>query len=479
MSHSKINLFTVLILTVYFASCGFVDLRQIGFIIEPDKPDTVLSDSHSPVIIRFDTEMEKNDAEKILQVSSDTGIMRGDLFWQGNDLYFVPVPGWTAGTRYTASLAGIIRSVDGRDLRVHQFISFYAINKNEPPLLEWFSPLDGESVGTGDVVLEFYFSRSMDRLSTETAFIIEGIGNKNFEWSDNDKKLKINAEKSLLPWSSYRWTLKETAKSSDGVPLPKTYNGYFTTNKDQTIPYVTGIYPVLFSGGSWYPTGADIKTGLAPGQGIAVEFNKPMGENVQRSLRFEPALAGRTEMLSDTSIVYIFTKDPEPETSYALIVSPDTRDSEGLKTGAEYRINFIPDIPYLKILSFAIGNDSVIENPEKNIILPVFAEPGTGLMNFSVRFSLGFTFEEKQNAVQKIYVSAFFPGTLAPVALQYASWISDDRLYMRWEGFTPGYAASNHYYKLLIPGGKAGITNGAGMYMKEDVVIYLEAVNEN
>jgi hypothetical protein len=454
-----------------------MDLRQIEFNIEPDTPYSILAGPYSPVIVKFNTEMEKS-SEKILQVSSDTGVMRGDISWNGNDLYFIPVSGWTAGTRYTLSLLGTIRSVDGRELRIEHFIPFYAINNNEPPLLQWHYPADGGSISTADLIFEYHFSRSMDRLTTESALTIDGIGNRKYEWENEDKILKVFVDKALSPWVSYRWNLKDSAKSTDGVPLPKTYSGFFTTDMDQTLPRVTGIFPVLSSGGSWFPTGASFETGLASGQGISIEFNKPMGENVLRSVRFDPALSGRTEFLSEKSIVYIFTKDPEPETTYTLIVSADTRDKEGLKIGAEYRINFVPDIPFLDILSFSAGINPVIHNNFQDAIIPVHIDPGTDVLSFTVRFSLPFNTEEKQNSAQKIILTPFFPKTLAPVALQNVNWINNDRLFMCWEGLKNGSSETPFYYKLTIPGGKNGINNGTGMYLKEDITIYLEAVNE-
>jgi len=479
MLRLMINSATVLLCASFLVSCGFIDLRQIEFSVEPDSADSVLSDSYSPVIVRFETEMEKSDANRILQITSDTGVMKGDIVWKGNDLYFTPVPGWTAGIRYTASLTGTIRSIDGRELRLNRFITFYAINKNEPPLLERHYPANGESVGTADIPFEFHFSRSMDRLTTESSLVIEGIGNKTFEWSDNDKILKVSGDKTFVPWVTYRWSLKDSAKGVDGVPLPKTYSGYFTTNQDKILPQVTGVFPVLYSNGCWYPTGSSIETRLASGQGIAVEFNKPMGENALRSVRFEPALTGRTELLSEKSIVYIFTKDPEPETTYTLIISSETKDREGLKIGTDYRVNFTPDIPFLKVLSLSTGADSVTGNLSSNMTLPVRVNSVTGELSFSVRFSYVFTAEEKQNTAQKITLTSFFPRTLSPTALQYVKWTSDDCILMRWEGLSAGSKEAPNYYKLLIPSGKGGVISGTGMFMKEDLIIYLEAVNEN
>jgi hypothetical protein len=453
-----------------------MDLRPIGVSIEPEKTDTILHEPYTPVILKFDTEMIKNDTEEVLQISSGWGTVRGDKFWRDNDLYFVPIQGWTPGIRYTLSLMGTIRSVDGRDLRIERFVSFYAINRNAMPLLEWHSPANDEYIGTNDVVFEFHFSRSMDRLSVESAFTIEGIGNKKFEWLDDDKSLRIIPEKALSPWTMYRWNIKDSAKSTDGVPLPRTYSGYFTTDLDKSLPQVTSVFPVLFSDGCWFPTGSEIETGLQSGQGVAVEFNKTMGENVLRSLRFEPSLTGRTEYLSEKSIVYIFTKDPDPGTTYTLIVSGDTRDSEGLKIGADLRINFVPDIPYLNILSFIAEDNHVIHySSVTNNVLAVNVDPGTGELFFTIHFSFPFGINEKLNTPQKITLTPFFPRSIPPVALQYVNWISDDRLYVRWEGLKPGDEVP-HYYKLTIPGGKGGISSNTGFYMKEDFILYLEAI---
>jgi hypothetical protein len=470
------NKFLILLCVILIISCGFIDLRPIGIEIEPYKTDSLLPDLYSPVILKFDTEMQKDDVEGIMQISSDISSVRGDKHWEENDLYFVPMQGWTAGVRYTLSLLGTIRSVDGRETRIERSVSFYAINKNTPPLLEQYSPVSGSSIGTNNVVFEFHFSRSMDKHTVESAFTFEGIGNKTFEWLDDDKVLKVIPDKSLTPWIMYRWNLKDSAKSIDGVPLPKTYSGFFTTDLDQTLPQVTNVYPALFLDGCWYPTGINLETGLRSGHGVVVSFNKPMGENILRSLRFEPSLTGRTEMLSEKSIVYIFTKDPEPETTYTLIVSGDTKDSEGLKIGGDYRINFHVDIPYLNVLSINAANGQLIENiSSTNNILPVYVDLGTGLITFSIHFSLIFGLEEKQNTPQKITLLPFFPRVLPPAALRNINWISDDRLFMQWEGLTAGDDVP-HYYKLTIPGGKSGINSETGFFMKEDAVVYLEAI---
>jgi len=468
------NIF-ILLCVILIASCGFADLRQIKINIVPDKPDSVLPEPYSPVILKFDTEMLKNETEGILQISSDLGSVSGDKSWKGNNLYFTPVQGWTAGIRYTLSLTGTVYSADGREIRLERYVSFYAVNKNNPPLLEWHSPLNNAAVGINNFIFEFHFSRSMDRLSTETALTLDGIGNKIFEWHSDDKILKVVPEKALSPWTSYKWSIKNTAKSTDGVPLPKTYSGNFITDLDHIIPQVKSVFPVINADGLWYPTGALIETGLGAGHGIAVEFNKPMSENVLRSLRLEPSISGRTEFLSQESVVFILSRDPEPETTYTLIVSGDARDSEGNKIGDDYKINFTPDIPLLEIQSITTGRNIININNLTSNTIPVSVDPAAGQINLIICFSFVFDSEEMENTPQRITLSPFFPGALPPVALQYVNWISGDRLLMRWEGLTAG-GDNPHYYRLTIPGGKNGISSGPGFYIKENIIFYLEAI---
>jgi hypothetical protein len=476
MSRLWIN-FTLAVLCAFYLSCGFMDLRPIELTVEPGETNSLLAEENSPVILKFNTRMVKNDAEGILQISSDSGVVKGDYFWNDNNLYFVPAAGWTAGTRYNLNLSGTIRAVDGRELRLEHFVSFYAVNKNEPPFLEWYSPSDGASTGTGGICFEFHFSRSMNRFSVESALTTEGIANKSFEWSDNDTRLKIIPNDKLSAFTLYKWNFKDGAKSTDGVPLAKAYSSFFITDIDKSIPCVNDVYPVINTNGQWFPTGSKIEIGLQAGQGIAVVFNKPMSENALRSMRFEPSLSGRMEFISEKSIVYIFTRNPEPEKIYTLIVSGDTTDLGGLKIGDDYKINFTPDVLYLNILSFSAEGISLDIDNNSSSVLTVPVKSATGEILFNIRFSLPLSYEEKQNIALKINLGLFFPKSVysgAPT-LKKVTWVSDDYLLMYWERLAAG-GEEQHFYKLTIPGGKSGITKADGTYMKEDFIVYVEAV---
>lgn len=471
----------------FFLSCGFMDLRPISVSTIPGALNEVLPGEYSPVIVQFDTEMIEPDTRGAVLVNSGDGSVEGDFFWEGTGLYFIPLAGWKPGIRYSLSLSGTVYARDGRELRLDRHIPFYALSRSTPPVVEFFSPPNGASVEVkagGTCVAELRFSRPMDKTSTETAFTMEGLGERSFEWEDDDRLLRIRGEKALAPWTTYRWTMGARAQSRDGVPLAKTISAQFCTDADRLFPQVLGVFPAIRSGSHWLPTGEDLDGGLGPGQGIIVEFNKPMGENLFRLIRFDPSLSGRTEKISESAAVFIPDRDPEPEAVYTLIIPGDVQDLRGLRMGADYTRVFKADIPYLRIISFIADGLPPLEpdvpDGAGKIGGPLAAPvdlAGGGALRYTIRFSLPFTEEAKRDTALRISLSSFFPGTLEPIALRSAAWLSDDRLRMEWEGVKPGVSGEAHYYKLEIPGGKGGINNGGGMYLRGNHFLYLEAVN--
>jgi hypothetical protein len=420
--------------------------------------------------------MIRKEAESLLAVTSDTAVVEGDCFWDGNTLLFVPVAGWRAGIRYTLSLSGMARSQDGREIRLERYVFFYAINKLPPPLVEMHSPANGESVKVNGLRLEIYFSQEMDRVSVETALSIDNVGDKKFEWTDDNKMIRIIPERNLSPWTQYRWTLKSSAKSVDGVSLVKSLSAVFCTDLDRDLPEVSRVYPVLESGGRWFPTGGSLEEDFGPGLSIAVEFSKPMGDTILRSLRFEPSLSGRIERSSEKSIVFIPGRDPEPETVYTLTISGDTTDTEGLRIGSDYRRVFTTDIPFLRILSIKATGANSAEWTGESRSLSVQTNEIDGLVRFLIHFSLPFTEAAKQKTALAISVTPFFPLNVSPIALRSITWQTDDRLTMEWERFTIGTTDEPHYYKFILPGGRGGIDNGSGMYLQNEITLYMEAV---
>jgi hypothetical protein len=315
----------------------------------------------------------------------------------------------------------------------------------------------------------------MDRMSTERALVLEGMGKKKYEWQDDDCRLLILPESPLSPWKIYRWSIGTEAKSRQGVPLAKALSGRFSTDLDSIFPEVTRVYPLINADGRWFPTGGSIENDLGSGQGIGVDFNKPMGENVLQALRFEPSLPGRTERLSPSSIVFIPDRDPVPETFYTLTVSGDTRDEGGLSMGADYSLGFTADILFLRVLSVTVENTGGTGTETRDGVLWAPVDEANGfVLRLAIRFSLPFDTAARRDAAFRIVLETFFPKNLKPVSLRGVIWLSEDLIRMEWEGLSPGTPGEAHYYRLFVPGGRGGVGSG-GIYLEEDRFFFLEA----
>ena len=475
------------IFSFLFSCCGFVDLRPIGISTVPDGSWAMLPGAESHILICFDTEMEKYTAEKALQIYSPLGVADGVLRWAGNNLHFIPAVPWMAGIRYSLKLSGTVTAMDGRELLLSRDIPFYAVARSSLPYVNSFFPLDGISVGVSvQTILELDFSVPMDRRSSEDALRLDIPGGKFFEWHNGDTTLRVTSDKPLDPWIVYKWSITEKALSKMGAPLAKEVSGRFISDLNREFIKVIRLVPLLSPKnipaaglwGGWVPAGLNLEQGPGPGQGIGVEFSKEAdSESLRRAFSFTPSIPGRVEILSPVTAVYIPAKDPEPETVYSLRISGAMKDIDGLKMGEDFTAVFRTDIPYLKISSVSSADDEEISDPAQGGVFRVPVNTG-GKMSMTIHFSHMFHTENpvfREECVFRISLNPFFPATLPSISLRTALWISSDTLFLEWEGAEGGRPGETHYYKLVIPGGAAGIHNGMGSYLKENFVLYLEA----
>jgi hypothetical protein len=90
-------------------------------------------------------------------------------------------------------------------------------------------------------------------------------------------------------------------------------------------------------------------------------------------------------------------------------------------------------------------------------------------------FTLPLTNQAEADLVSRISLVPYYPPSLFPTALRAASIISSDIIAFEWDGVEAGIAEP-HYYKLTIPGGRGGVSDGASGYFKETRYLYIEVL---
>ncbi|GHV83934.1 hypothetical protein AGMMS50212_12740 [Spirochaetia bacterium] len=469
-------------------SCAFADLSQIGITVNPAASGAILEDYKTPVWINFDTEMKKVEVEQLLKISYADGKVEGDIKWSGNTIYFTPVADWIPGISYILSLSGTVYALDGRDAKVSYIVPFFAVKDSKVPFITGFTPKDGESVGvtpTDGGKLKLVFSCAMDKHSVEDALSIDGISKKEYVWNDTGTELEVYSKDALNAWTVYHWSISSKALSAEGTPLYKSVSAQWTTDKDLEAPKVKKIYPLLridddAEGFYWRKTGLEIEDGLGSSQAIGISFSKSMDRNSMIScMRFEPSISGNVEQISSSEIVFIPSKNPEIGTNYRIIVSGEVKDEYGLKMADDYSTVFTVNIPYLEIKDIrSFGTEETVLSDSEIIngaVHTVYISNTTGRLTTIIEFSQDIkNTEAKSDIVKNIRFEPFFTNSLSPVALRYAKWISR-KLELEWDILEAGTNMSPHFYKLTFPGGVSGIDNGSGSYLKETLVIFMEA----
>lgn len=474
-------------------SCGFIDLRPIGYSLIPVEADAVVAEGFSAIGISFDTEMEQQEVEQALSVSCKEGTIEGDRHWEGNSLLFVPLAPWKAGIRYNLAVKGLIHAKDGRELRLSVDQPFYGLRIGTVPVLLEVDPPSGSSVpvqGTDSPVtaphgppLRLRFSRSMNRQTVQDALTIEGIDVLDWTWSDEDREVLVTPHKPLQPWTVYRWTLKTIATSSEGIPLGKEERGTFCTDLDRERPRIERTFCLGRTDTSWVDLGQSLSE-LDVGQALGVRFSKPMNrESMLQAVRFEPSLSGITIQIDEQTAAYVPDRSPDPESTYVLIVSQETRDLSGLSLAQEYREVFTPAAPYLQLFSVQADGEPVFFGPfsgSSPLCYTLSPQAPEGKLSINLQFSLPFSDEAQRAVLKQVSLTPYFPGSLAPVALQSGLWLSDSTLRLVWVGLEGGGGDEPHYYRLSLAGGRSGIStstqDGLGYWLKESIALMLEAL---
>ena len=191
-----------------FGACkNFINLELIGFAIYPGTDNTILPGEKTYLSIQFNTAMDQLFTQKAISVHFLGGSVNGDLLWQGNELRFMPLEPWLPGVRYTLNMEGAILARDGREERVKKHIAFYSLTREAGPYVLFKTPEDGSSVGVNandGAYVKLVFSQPMDRQSTIDAFSIDGTGERDFIWLEDDTVLEYRPKTNLNPWTIYR-----------------------------------------------------------------------------------------------------------------------------------------------------------------------------------------------------------------------------------------------------------------------------------
>jgi hypothetical protein len=441
--------------------------------------------------VRFGQEMHTLDAENAVSVKSINGFSEVNKSWDGNTLCLSPVKAWTPGLVYTVSVSGLLRTKDGREDNIEKRLSFVWGAISNIPFVSSFYPRNGEKTGVSPedgAFVRLYFSKEMDALSVEEAFVLGGFQEKEFVWTERNTVVEIRNKKNIEPFTKFSWTLKTSANSHEGFNLAREVAAEWTSDKDAERPAVLRAAPVMKTDlslltGEWIETGNTMEEGPGFGEGIKLVFSKRMDNaSVRSCVRFEPSVAGRVEIVNAKEIVFVPERGFSTDVFYTMTVSGETKDEYGIRMGEDYKACFTPDIAYLEAVFINVSNNLPGADASSEDIKPfetaeINVRDHQSEITVQIEFSVPFTSENQLDCLDRMKLVKVFPNDapIPSIKSEECSAVGNRVFKAVWSGFYDVYTHNHpHFYKLTIPGGSSGITNGNGAFLQEDIVLFIK-----
>lgn len=478
-------LFNLLLLVSYLiSSCGFLNFDLLE--IECSVSETDLYYFEDEIILKFSFPIEEASFEKNVRLSKDGGNAEINFEWNEQAVKIWPKENWSLGSLYTLELEGNIDTKNKGTFKENLSRTFYYGEKDK------FLNLESVSVQKDDEVsdfekITFVFNKDVNQYSFLKNFSITPSIPCQFVF-ENSNVILLPLEKWKMN-TTYEWVLSEVY-ASDGYCLQKECHGEFRGKTDKVLPEIIKVRKVreiknlLVTEFDW---SAEEFSSVDVDDYVGLEFSKAMDiESLEDALDFTPSVRGQLVVLPDSEnkkFIFKSTENFDISQKYTLKITSVAKDLSGNPILGEPIYPFFCSTDFLKITEIkTLKNESegeVIFDSEVGISdsnissIEVNDENGESeKIEFYISFSTAIEREFQKSAVSGISLSAYFPLTETDPVLESARWSQDMKnLSLTYSNFSKSLDENVYYYQFKISGGKRGIKNSVGQYLKEDLCV--------
>ena len=453
--------------------------------------------------VKFSGEVNRSDAEELFVLENSDIQITGRFTWySGKNFVFTPSTVLEKNGRYTITLPREIRDKDGNTMGSDFLSDFYVGDDFVNPSVVSSSP--AYSVGaTLDVAIDqditIDFSKSMNRDKTQSAFSLSPEVSGYFAWGEAvpglaDSRLEYRLTKDMEYGKLYKLKITGDAEDTAGNRTGADYIVNFVTGNDTTPPEILEILYV--DGDAATPDHLEpaiVKHGVSKNGPVTIRFNEAMDrQSVEKAITITPAVTGYFDWHSDFEVDFRPTECFEPETLYQLAVETSCRDINGLHLASRYAVEFNTDADD-SLLVKAGDVSGCIDNASYTALgaaWPADIEMGDAANDsYYIRIQFMSSIADSIPAVMQKYsifdkvivetLQSADGGTATlhdSAIISDISWASESAVVIQINGMTNDAADIPALYRLTVTGGKTGIKDQNGNYMKEDFVIEFKEV---
>ena len=316
---------------------------------DPDKPplvfysfpaDSMLEvDTYSSIEIAFSRPMDAPSTEKAFKIEPAKA---GSFSWRDEYrlLRFRPDSAYALNQNYTVTLSDSAQSSFGVPLDTAFVFSFQTAEEHCYPRVSTYYP--SAAVDSAFTHTEIYleFDQSMLAQPTESAFRIAPHSEGSFEWQNSNKKLVFHPHEALIPDTTYRITVLNTAINSYYISMQDSFSYTFRTRKINQL-LLTRSFPF------------DMQQGVSPQMYFNLQFANEIDEDSFSDDNFELRSQSGERMYirklnySSQNGIYKITFKPKNElerkTEYTLFIYPGISSPLGYSVQDTLLIHFKTD----------------------------------------------------------------------------------------------------------------------------------------
>lgn len=433
--------------------------------------------------VTFSESMDINKTNESFSLNgSSSGAIEGFYSWEENNktLVFKPKNNLSSTEYYTIQVTTNAEDVEGNDIKKEFTSLFYLSNDFDKPSIENYTPANDALGVAEDSTIEITFSES---ISTDTIF--DGISispavEGQFTWNSDQTIITFTPLYPFKLGTNYTVSVNSSIKDLNNNALTEELTYNFTVGNDFTNPTITSIQqdPIgqtTISGDtvnspSWLEN--QLNYGAENNNNIVITFDEPVKrETILDAISISPAVDYYVQCAAEDTVVTLMLNKPlESETIYTITISSSVTDVQNNYLDKEYIYRF-----------YTNGDNSIrptIDHIEDDRPAPTnvwdknyIEELLIGALNY-VNVDINFSRKINPTTVLITIQREVGPTNQTPKVTNFRWDTSNadfDILTIDLDNVYPG-----NTYKIVINGGKTGVEDVNGNYMKEDYVQYIK-----
>jgi len=437
--------------------------------VNPSHNRTLVSPS-SVITVKFSRCMDTVRTNNSFSLGSDSGGVEGIFFWEndGKTLTFTPRAGLYSSGAYTIRITKDAEDTEGNDLRNEYVSKFYICGENGSPYVQSYSPAENSTGNPVNTQVVITFSEPVDLNSIYNGISISPAIQGYYSWNGDFTEIRFTPLYGFEYHNTYSVNISDSVLDVSGNRLRGPVVFSFTVGDDFTQPelsvYQDLAIPLNFSE-ALVTHGAE-KDGI-----IVINFTEIINsENLRSAISISPSgeFYVTSTVTAGATVAFInFTENLLCEEIYTLRINSSITDMQGNPLIKDYRFVFVTDgAGSVSPEATTIGDLNGFPLWQMNEIQVLAVIPATPLLYPDIMVD----FSAEINPLTLSIYAEIVAGLGVSPSIVNLNWPGPPFVQFTRLSFGLYNVFAGNIYKIVIKGGRNGLKDMNGNYMKDDFI---------